>query len=52
MMIHKINFSVDYNYWLKRWNTQINELTNQISLKVSTVVKITNKKTLFKNFGD
>ena len=25
MMIHKFTPSVDYNYWLKRWDTQLNE---------------------------
>ena len=29
MRIHKITPSLDYNWWLKRWVTQINELTNQ-----------------------
>ena len=28
-MIHKITPSVDLNWWLKRLNTQHNELTNQ-----------------------
>ena len=51
MMIHKIILSVDYNYRLKRLDTQLNELTNQNLLKVPKVVKQTNKKTL-RNFGD
>ena len=38
--------SVDYNYWLKRLNTQLNEATNQNSIKVTMFVKPTNKKTL------
>ena len=46
-MIHKITPSVDYKYWLKRLATQLNEQTNQNSIKVSMVVKPTNKKTLF-----
>ena len=33
MMIHKITPSVDYNYWLKRLNTQLNKPTNQNSEK-------------------
>ena len=33
MMIHKIIPSVDYNYWLKRLNTQLSEPTNQNSIK-------------------
>ena len=28
MMIHKIIYSVDYNWWLKQLDTQLNELTN------------------------
>ena len=36
---------VDYNYWLKRLNTQLIVSTNENSL-VSKVVKPTNKKTL------
>ena len=48
MMIHKIPSSVDYNYSLKRLDTQLNESTNQNSLKVPKVVKQTNKKTFLK----
>ena len=33
MMIHKIPSSVDYNYWLKLLDTQLNESTNQNSLR-------------------
>ena len=29
MMINKITISLDYNLWLKRLDTQINESTNQ-----------------------
>ena len=43
-MIHKITPYVDYNYRLKRLNTQLNEPTNQNSNP--KVVKPTNKKTL------
>ena len=50
--IHKINISVDYNYWLKRFDTWLNEPTNQNSIKVTKVVNLTNKKTLLQNFGD
>ena len=34
MMIHKIIPSVDYNSWLKRLDTQLNELTYQNLIKV------------------
>ena len=37
----------DYNQWLKRLDTQLNEPTNQNSRKVPKVVKSTNKKTLY-----
>ena len=46
MMIHKITPSVDYNKWLKRLDTQHNELTNQISPKVPKDVKQMKKITL------
>ena len=39
----QITPSEDYNYWLKRLDTQLNELTNK---KVTKVVEPTNKKTL------
>ena len=44
MMMHKIIPFVDYNYWFKRLNTQLNKPTNQI--KVPKVAVPTNKKTL------
>ena len=40
------NLSVDLNYWLNRLDTQLNKPTHQNSIKVSKVVKPTNKKTL------
>ena len=40
-MINKIPSSIDYNYCLKRVDTQLNESTNPNSLKISKVVKIT-----------
>ena len=46
MMIHKIPSIVGYNYWLKRIDTQLNELTNQNSVKVPKVVKLTNGGTV------
>ena len=46
--IPKITPSVDYNYWLKRLDTQLIEL-NKI---LSKVVKQSCKKMLLKNFGD
>ena len=51
MIIHKIPTSVDYNYWLKRLDTQLNETTNQNSLKVPKVVNPMNKKTILKTLG-
>ena len=52
MVIHKITLSVDYSKWMKRFDTQLNESTNQNSRKVRKVVKPTNKKTLLQNLGD
>ena len=52
MMTNKITPSVDYKYWLKRWDTQLNEQTNQNSIKLPKVVRPTNKKTLLQDFGD
>ena len=43
---------IDYNLWLKHLDTQLNEPTNQNSLKIPKVIKPTSNKTLFKNFGD
>ena len=34
------------SHWFKRLDIQINELTNQNSIKVPKVIKPTNKKTL------
>ena len=44
MMILKITPSVDYNKWLKRLNTELNEPTNQTSIKVPKVAKSMMKK--------
>ncbi len=41
MMIHKITPYVHQNRWLKRFNTQLNESTNQKLIKVLKVVKPT-----------
>ena len=46
MMIHKITPFVDYNDWLKRLDSQLNETTDQNSTTVPKVVNSTNKKTL------
>ena len=46
MLINKITPSVDYNKGLKRLDTQPNEPTNQNWIKVSKVVKPTNKKAI------
>ena len=52
MMIHKITPSVDYNYWLKRLDTQLNETTNQNLIKVLKVVRPTNEeKVIVKPWG-
>ena len=44
MMIHKITISVDYNQYLKRLDTQLNEPTNQNLIKVPKVVEPTKEE--------
>ena len=51
MIIHNIPSSVDYNYWLKSLNFQLNEFTIQKSSKVLKVVKPKFKKMLSKTLG-
>ena len=46
MMTHKITPSVDYNLWLKRLDTQLNELTNQIPKLLSQRIRKRYNKTL------
>ena len=46
LLIHKIVSSVDNNYGLKRLDSELDKPTNQNPLKVSKVVKPTDKKTL------
>ena len=46
-----INTFVDYNQWLERFDTQLNEPTNQNSLLVPKVVRPTNKKLYSKTLG-
>ena len=47
MMIDKITPFVDNNWGLKRFNTKINDPSNQNSfIQVPKVIKTTNKKTL------
>ena len=42
--VTQITPSVDFNYWLKLLDTQLNEQPNQNSIKVLKVVEPTNKK--------
>ena len=51
MIIHKILFFVDYNKWLKRLDTQLNNLTNQSLIKVPKVVEPTIRKCYYKTLG-
>ena len=46
MIIHKITHSIDYNYWLKRLESKLNEQTNNNSIEVPKVAQPINKKTL------
>ena len=45
-MIYKITPTVDYNLWLKCFDSQLNKQTKQNSIKFPKVVKPTNKKNL------
>ena len=51
MILHKITPFVDYNQWVKRLNTQLNEPTNNNLKEVPKAFKPTNKKTYYKTFG-
>ena len=54
MMIHKIATSVDYNKWLRRWDTPLNEQTNQNLTKVPKVKLLSQqkrKKRYYETFG-
>ena len=44
MMINKFKSLLDNNYWLKLLDPQLNEPTNQNSIKVAKVVKSTKRK--------
>ena len=44
VMKQKNTPSVDYNYWLKRLDNQLNVPTNQNLIKVPKVAVLTNKK--------
>ena len=48
LMVPKITPSVNYNWWLKRLDsdTQLNKPTNQNPINFTKVVKPTNNKTL------
>ena len=46
MMIDKITPSVDYNQWLKRLDSQLNDPTNQNLIEVPNFIMPKNKKTL------
>ena len=51
MMIHETIPSVDYNQRLKSLDNQLNDPTNQNSIKVPNVVKPKNKKRYYKTLG-
>ena len=51
MRLLKIIPSEVYNQWLKHLDTQLNESTNQNSMKVPKVDRPANKKNVIKNFG-
>ena len=51
MMIHKIIHSLDYNLWFKYLDTQLNNPTNQNSIKFPKCVKQRLRKRYYITFG-
>ena len=51
MIINKITLSVDYNYGLKRLNTEVNESTNQNSLISPKLLNKRIRKCYYKTLG-
>ena len=51
MMINKITTSVDYNEWLERLDTQLNDPANQNSIKGPKVVKPIIRELYYKTLG-
>ena len=49
--MHKIIPSLDYNYWLKRFDTQLNEPTNQNSIKAPMLLSKRKRKRYDKTSG-
>ena len=49
MILYKITPPVDYNQWLKRLITPLNETTNQNLMKVSKIQRI--RKLCYKTLG-
>ncbi len=49
--INKINPSIDYNYWLKHLDTQLNVPTNQSSIKVLKLLSQPIRKYIYKTLG-
>ena len=51
MMFHKITHSVDYNQWLKRMNTHLNNLSIKIQSKSFKLLKQQTIKRYYKTLG-
>ena len=51
MMIYKINPSVNYNQWLKRFDNQLKEPTNQSLIKVPKSLIQRIRKRYYKTLG-
>ena len=51
MVIHKIIPFLDYNYWLKCFNTQFNEPTNYVKLKSPKLLRQQMRKRYYKTLG-
>ena len=51
MMIHQITPFVDYNYWLKRLETQLMKSTNQNPMEVPKLLSQQIRKRYYKTSG-
>ncbi len=51
MMINKISPSVDYNHWLKRFNTQLSKQTNKNSINSPKLLSQQIRKKYYKTLG-
>ena len=51
MMLHNITLSIDYKQWFKRFDTKLNEPTNQDSVKLQKLLSQRIRKRVYKTLG-